>query len=133
MEGSSGYRARSNTALEYWGGHLAIAPDYLDSSGYIASFGQWNGEAKQFIKDVGVEMGIVKYELSEYAYYKPDGQKWDFTSLVQGLKVGASSKKVIGCVALQLVATRELQVEQFPGTACSAVSALTAEAKTYIR
>ena len=42
LQGSGGYHAASNTAQNYWVGHLSIAPDNIDPSVYIASIGNYD-------------------------------------------------------------------------------------------
>ncbi len=63
---------------KYWTGHLAIAPEYLDPSVYLISVGDFAGEEKQFSisrsapdpKNVGVETGLVKYDLLPWKHVK---------------------------------------------------------------
>ena len=58
--------------------HLAIVPNHLAPTFYIASFGDYDNQFKQFLitdvipdpKEVGVNSGIVKYELSDFQYTK---------------------------------------------------------------
>jgi len=40
--GTGGYHAQTNTAQDYWVGHLSIAPDNIDPSVYIASIGNYD-------------------------------------------------------------------------------------------
>ena len=142
--GTNGYAgATGNTgAHEYWAGHLAIAPEYLDNSAFITSFGNWaGGEASQFIvmapfddpATVGVETDAVKYELYQPDYRQADGTSWDRTSINQNLQAIPNKSKLGGCVMFKLTDTRLLKVEQFPNQKCANVLAFTANAKTYER
>jgi hypothetical protein len=123
----------------YWRGHLSVSPDYLDSSHFIVSIGDFNGEPKQFgVKgnapyptEVTVHSGLIEYELVSFEYYS-GGQVWDRKSLVKGLKM-RNTDFVQGVILLRLVEDRKLLVEVFPGKRGSEVSGFSEDAKIYER
>lgn len=142
-EGSNGYEGdRQRSDGRYWAGHLAIAPDYLDQSYYIASFGSFkqSGDGEQFViksaqpdpKDVGIESGPVKYELVSWSYMA-NGSFWDRKSLVKDPKISIEKSETKGCALFQLIENRKLKGEPFPDKPCSKVSGFTSAATTYIR
>lgn len=141
VKDSGGYAGPGGGVNGYWAGHLSIAPEYIDNSATIVSFGSWSGgEAKQFaVKEpvdpatIGVETGLVKYEVYGYQEVKSDGLRWDSMSLYHDPKVKINEGEFGGCVLLQLTDTRVLKVEQFAGKKCASVTAFTAAAKTYVR
>jgi hypothetical protein len=141
VKDSGGYAGPGNGVKGYWAGHLAIVPEYLDNSSTIVSFGSWaGGDAKQWtVKNpidpatIGIEMGLVKYEVYGYQEVKSNGSRWDSMSLYHDPKVALNSNDLGGCVLLQLTEARALKVEQFPGKKCADVSAFTTAAKTYER
>ncbi|MEK7552148.1 MAG: hypothetical protein AAB534_01905 [Patescibacteria group bacterium] len=125
---------------KYWAGHLAIAPEYLDPSVYLISVGDFAGEEKQFSiprnapdpKSVGVETGLVKYDLLPWQYLKSDGTIWDWKKYAKGLKI-VNGHQNFGCVAIQMIESRKLKFEGFKGKSCASVSGFTSAAKIYER
>ncbi|MGH7196882.1 MAG: hypothetical protein ACREGJ_03925 [Candidatus Saccharimonadales bacterium] len=125
----------------YWAGHLAIVPDYLDPTLLLASIGTYKGtETAQFAlsrdapdpKTVGIEAGLVKYDLFEIDHTLADGSRWDRFTPAKGIK-GKTNGPSQGCALFQLVETRKLKAEFFASKTCSAIPGLTSQAKTYIR
>jgi hypothetical protein len=124
---------------EYWDTHLSFAPDYLDPAGFGISIGNWPGGAAQFAeKDnapdpaaVGVETGLVKYDLVQ-ANYKVGDAFWDRATLQQPIAL-APGDSVLGCMLVQLTDTRVLKAEAFKDTVCAAVGGFDAAALTYVR
>ena len=141
VKGSGGYAGPGNGREGYWAGHLAIAPEYIDNSATIVSFGSWNGgAAKQWaVKSpvdpatIGVESGLTKYELYDYNEITSNGSRWDNMSLYHDAKVKINTSQLGGCVLLQLTDKRVLKVEQFANKKCADVTTFTAVAKTYER
>jgi len=127
-EGTNGYAGSSGVTgnNNYWIGHLAIAPDHIDPTATVFSIGTWNsGDAAQFLvknpidpTTVGVNTGIVMYELYQGELKSPDGMRWIATKPVEGIKYTATNQ-VEGCVLLQLIETRKLKLETFPTRSCS--------------
>lgn len=125
----------------YWKTHLAIAPEYLDPSAYLMSMGDYAGESKQFSlarsapdpKSVGVESGLVKYDLYNYSYLKADGKPWDRMKFTKGPKLTNDSFPSSGCVLVQLLETRKLKFEAFKGKTCISITGFTPAAKIYER
>lgn len=125
----------------YWAGHLAIMPDYYDPTFYIISIGTWkpNKEAQFGIardatdpKTIGVDSGLVKYELFTADHTLADGSHWEHSVFAKGLK-GKTNGPIQGCAAFQLIEARKLKAEFFPDKNCSAVSDFTSAAKIFTR
>ncbi|MBI4948309.1 hypothetical protein HY844_02010 [Candidatus Berkelbacteria bacterium] len=141
IKDSDGYTGTGENQNEYWGGHLAIAPEYIDNSATIISFGSWNsGDAKQFaVKNpldpakIGVADGIVRYEIYGYYFVKKDGSRWDNMTHTFDPKLKISNQEFGGCVLLQLIETRKLKVEQFPKKKCTEKLVFTSASKIYTR
>jgi hypothetical protein len=139
-KGTGGYRSESNKKMEYWGGHLSIAPNHYDPSAFVISLGDFAGEAAQFAAQgnspdpasVGVDTGLVKYSLQKFGYNKPDGTPWDNMSIIKNPKLRANGP-IEGCLLVQLTDKRLLKAESFPKKNCSAIAGFTASAKTYER
>lgn len=155
--GTGGYHASSNTAQNYWAGHLSIAPDAIDPSVYIASIGDFSsytttstyqqdtgssGAIQLMLKSalpdpavVGTNTAAVKYELVQKHYVLPSGQSWDNSSLATGIKVMSPSAndQVIATAMAQLTGSRTLKFEVFPGKTAAQVTGFDVSAKTYTR
>jgi hypothetical protein len=124
----------------YWRGHLSLAPNHIDPTAFIVSFGNFGGEALQFAvkgnspnpAEVSKETGLVKYNLVRYNYREPNGQFWDRESLARDLKLSPSGK-IEGCALFKLLDERVLKVESFPGKKCSQVTGFTKRASLYER
>ncbi len=141
LQGTDGY-AGSGTSLDrYWLGHLSIVYDAYTPDKIIFSIGNYQGEdSKQFaVKNnapnpasVGVQDGLIKYELVKYDHVASDGSSWDRISLVKGLKL-KSEELVQAIVLVQLVSDRVLKFEVFPKKEASQVDGFTTNAKIYER
>ena len=137
-ENTNGYQGVKEP--EYWVTHASFSPDVLDESHFIISLGDFAGEAKQFgakgnspdPKSVGVESGLVKYELVDFDYKDETGAYWNRMNYAKGLKA-ANSDEVKGTVLVQLLQARKLKLEIFPGKNASEVSGFTGSAKIYER
>ena len=154
---SGGYRDFKNTAMEYWGGHLSIAPDMYDPLVIVISVGNYDSypkygsnldtttgdgsSARQYYAKAGgpdpakvdPTSGLVKYELVQRRYITPSGEYWNNMDLIKGPKAVNTGSAVIGTILLQLTGQRTLKVEVFPGKTAGQVSAFGAQAKTYER
>ena len=156
-KGTGGYRDFKNAAMEYWGGHLSIAPDMYDPSVIVISIGNYDSypkygpnldttttdgsDARQYYARAGgpdpatidQTSGLVRYELVQRKYITPIGETWNNMSLIKGPKAVNTSSAVIGTVLLQMTGPRTLKVEVFPGKTAGLVDAFGAQAKTYER
>jgi len=136
-EGTNGYGGINPS--RYWAGHLSIVYDSIDPDAIIVSIGTFNGEAKQFSvrgnspdpATISVAHGLVIYELIDFEYYK-DGNVWDRTSFVQGLKVRNSVNRH-GVILLQLIEDRKLKVEIIPGKTADEVDGFTDNSLNFVR
>lgn len=112
----------------YYSGHLSIAPDAVLTNLVNISFGNYEGKPQQFTAKtsspdpatVGVDSGIVKYELTPYK--QPT------------LSVRTPDNTIKGTVLFQIIdGGKQLKMEAFPGKTATQVSAFTNAAKTYER
>jgi hypothetical protein len=137
QEGTNGYGGLDQS--EYWVGHLAVAYNSVDPNHVTVSLGHFEGEPRQFgvlgnapdPAEVGIEDGLVVYELVGYDFYDGD-VRWDREHLVQGLEV-RNDDQVQGVVLFQLIESGHLQVEVFPGLSAAEVTDFTAGAVVYVR
>lgn len=127
LEGTIDY---SGSGGNYWENHLAIAYDYINSQEIQISIGNYEGGSAQFgvkgntpdPKDVGVDSGLVKYELVERDYI---AGKWPQKRNIES--------SIVGVFLVQMLEDRKLKVEAFPGKTASQVSGFTSNAKIYER
>jgi hypothetical protein len=137
-EGTNGYQGADQS--RYWDGHLAVVPNYIDSTATMVSLGNWQGKAAQFsVKgkvapaDVTVASGLIKYELVNPMYVTAEGKPWNM-GLSKGIKMSQDGNgPVKGTVAFQVLEGEKLRVEQFPGKTAAQVGGFTAAAQTYER
>jgi len=122
----------------YWTGHFALVPNHLDTTAWMFSSGDINGQATQYsIKNalitpdqLGIENGVVKYELMGTSYMGSDGQGW-IGDRVTNVKVVNS--QTVGTALVQLLENRKLKVEVFMGKNPDQVTEFTSSAKLYDR
>ncbi|PJE65343.1 hypothetical protein COU91_02225 [Candidatus Saccharibacteria bacterium CG10_big_fil_rev_8_21_14_0_10_47_8] len=125
---------------EYWKTHLSIAPDLYDPSHFTISLGDYGGQAEQFEDldnapdpaTVGVDAGLVKYDLTSWNYLTSTGANWNRDSVAKGL-TAKSSGQGVGCLLAQLTSTRILKAEPFPGKSCSMITGFADSVKFYER
>ena len=145
-ESRDGYAGDStDPGKEYWKEHLSIAPFALDPTAFIISVGflaNENGIAgNQFSiprdapdpATVGVENGLVEYELRTWKDVKEDGSKWDHFSATKGIKLNNDNFPIQGCAVVQLLEKRKLKFEVFLRQSCENVSNFSSNAKIYER
>lgn len=140
-ENTDGYNGINQQ--RYWDGHLALLYEHLDPSAIVVSIGDWGGASKQFTvninpqtpvldpKTVGVDTGMVKYELVQFEY-TDDGQPWDRRLPAKNPKV-RPMEQAQGTILFQLIEPRKLKVETFPGKKASEVSGFTGQEIIYER
>ncbi|USN54025.1 MAG: hypothetical protein H6760_02540 [Candidatus Nomurabacteria bacterium] len=134
---TNGYAGNDPSA--YWTTHLAIAPDHLDPSATVISIGNWPDGASQFTiahdaakpVDISPENGRVAYDLYEQVYYA-DGQVWDRSSLSSTLELRSGTSSA-GCFMVEMLESRKLRAEVFPGQACKDINTFSTGAVVYIR
>ena len=78
-----------------------------------------------------MDTGLVKYELINFQYVRSDGQpiEGDFEPNMKVIE----GQELFGTVVFQLIETRKLRMEVFPGKTSAEVMGFTAEAKIYER
>jgi hypothetical protein len=140
LVGSGGYAGLQQGGEGYWVGHLAVAYNGNDPSQIEISFGRYQGFAEQFgvignapdPTTVDLSSGLVKYELGQIEPYSATtGLAWDRKSYLQHMRVRATGMS--GTVLMQLVDTRSLKMEIFPGKAAGQVTGFDAGALMYER
>lgn len=143
--GSDGYAGDSTGPTEYWKSHLAFAPFALDPTAYMISVGfladEGGNAQNQFSvprsapppDTVGVENGLVKYELRGWANLKPDGTKWDHLELIKGPRLNNENSPVIGCALFELLEKRKLKFETFLKQSCESINGFSQNARIYER
>lgn len=158
LQGSGGYPGKTGRPdPNYFVGHLSFAPDFIDPSVFNISIGNYgtykpptasnqdfasveNSGAAQFMTlanapdpaKVGQPTGLVKYELVQKQYLKPDGSQWDNSSFVRGLKA-APLGGVQATALVQLTDKRTLKFEIFRGLKATQVQGFDSGAQTYVR
>ena len=145
LEGTNGYAGSAEgTAMgSYARSHLSIAPDQIDPTAFIASFGDYQGRPAQLSlsrtspnpSEVAVETGLVEYDLFNWQWREGNGRDWDRFSFPSALPLtlfneGFPSQ---GCALFQLIEDGQLKMEAFPGKTCRQVSGFTGAAKFYAR
>ncbi len=142
QQGTNGYNGLVGEGNgDYWVGHLAIAPYFLDPTHFLVSIGNWPGGAAQFATQenapdpatVTPGTGLVKYSLVQWRDFKANGQQWDGMSYPNAKLTLHPLKDVQGCILLQMIGTRTLKAEAFKGKFCANVRAFTAAAVMYER
>lgn len=142
QQGTNGYAGSTSPGLTtgYWTGHLTFAYNYLDPAAIEVSIGNYPGGADQFAAKrsstdpatVGVDTGLVKYELGALSYVTPSGSRWDFQTVIHGVTL-QDVTTVKATVLAQLTDKRTLKMEVFPGKTADQVTAFDANALTYTR
>lgn len=132
-------RQCGNWPCPYWEGHLALVYDYIDptqlrvSVGYSAGlsgrtpFGV-KGNSPDF-KDIGVENGLVKYELVSLRDLSKEKGYDTETPLI----TVNDDSQILGTMLVQVVDKDSIKVEIFPGKSKDQVSAFTSNARVYRR
>jgi len=147
VEGSGGYRAMGNQQQDYFSGHLVFAPFLYDPSHFVVSIGSLYGKVQNETnmqhmvvgnmpdpKDVGVETGLVKYDLAPWQLLKSDGSPWDEMKYTSGgVTASTSGQQIFGCAAVQMTEARKLKFEVFVGKQCKNVTGFDDSAKVYTR
>src|SRR3989344_396904 len=144
-DGSGGFQGppgiQDTLGRRAWDGHLAIAYDFIDPSAIKFSVGNWQGAATQFAvkgntpdpATIGVESGMIKYELTEGGYVDGDtGHTVMLDRVVANPKL-KSQNQVKGTALAQLITPDKLKIELFPNKTAAEVTAFTTAAQIYTR
>lgn len=139
--GTGGYFGNKRGGEGYWEGHLAVVYDGLDPATIEISFGDYQGQARQFAvignapdpAAVSSATGVVRYELGQIDLYSADtGRAWGRKFYAPHIRARARAE-VVGTVLMQLVDDRTLKVEIFPGKRSAQVVSFDADALLYER
>jgi hypothetical protein len=141
LAGSGGYAGLANMREGYWVGHLAVVYDGNDPRQVDVSFGNYQGAPQQFAvvgntpdpATVDQTTGLVRYQLAHIEHYSATtGLVLDNLSFVPHIRTRAASQ-VEGTVLMQLVDTRRLKIEIFPGKLSADVAAFDSGVLLYSR
>ncbi|MBI2176634.1 M23 family metallopeptidase [Candidatus Woesearchaeota archaeon] len=125
---------------EYWKNHLSIVYDSIDPSQIrigVGNIGGWSlvygvtGNSPD-PASVGIETGVVKYELATFEYYVSSGEKWDKVGFAKGLNA-ENTDDIRGVALFQLLPDGKLKAEFFPDKKAAEVAGFTASAMIYER
>lgn len=128
-----------NFPCPYWDGHIAFVYDYIDPLQLRISIGHdWGlsgrtpfgvkGNGPDF-KDIGVEKGLVKYEL---VALKDISREKGYDAASALITVNDETK-VVGTLFVKLEDKNSIKVEIFPGKIKDQVSNFTPNARVYVR
>ena len=106
---------------EYWTKEISIVYDHIDPSQIRVSLGDFGGYPraqgvlgnKPDPSSIGVEEGMIKYELVKFDYFDEDGNSWNALNYADGV-YAKNNDEVQGVVLFQLMEPRKLKVEVFP-------------------
>jgi len=139
VENTNGYAGINSP--DYWDTHLSFAYDHFDPTWIRISMGKYDDSTGVFgVKDntpdpttISVATGLVKYELVEIDWkLKSTSEFWNRLEY-EGELVGFNFDTVKGVVLVQMLDTRSLKFEAFPGKTADQVTAFTSSAVTYER
>lgn len=145
-QGKNGFAGEStDPRTEYWKGHLSIVPNAYDPSAFIISVGYLadneGSPSNQFSilrsapdpSKIGIESGLVKYELRRWDDLKENGERWDHMSFAKNIKLVNEHSPVEGCVLVQLIEIRKLKFETFLRQSCGGVNGFSPNSRIYER
>lgn len=139
--GTNGYGGL--TQSNYWDGHLALVPDYLDPTQWRFSIGNYDGQARQFgikgngpaPRDVAPGFGLIKYELTYFDYLaRNDPKRHGLHEIRAGDDIISQNiDQVVGVALVEMTGPRLVKVEVFPGKNAKQIESFTSAARTYER
>ena len=124
---------------------LVFAYDFIDPTAIRISVGDYNGASKQFgvkgngpdPKDVSVESGLIKYELTSFEWVNQQTGvaqgNWDLLLPGPEYRIRNIENAAQGVLLVQLMEERKLKIEIFPGKTASQVTSFTYKALIYER
>lgn len=141
-KGTNGYigafKSSDYNPQSYADGHLSLAPDFLDPTGWVFSTGAINHGTQYAIKALSIAPdqvtttgGLVKYQLAQLEHVDQTGSNWLGLTVPTSIRLSAAANQ--GTALVQLTAKRELKVEVFVGKTPAQVTAFTDNAITYTR
>jgi hypothetical protein len=148
LEGTNGYSGDiSAEDGSYWTTHLSFAPNHYAPNWFVVSIGDYvadsnAGPGSQFVtvtnkpnpKDISVETGLVKYDLSSWSYLDGSGAIWDRSSITSDITIKNNSQQSPQtCVLVQMLEARKIKFETFKGQSCLNVAEFSNAAKIYTR
>lgn len=144
--GNLGYAGEAtDPRLQYWKGHLSFAPHFYDPSAFIISVGYLVSESGESFNQfsvprsspspatIGMESGLIKYELRRWNDLKKDGTRWDHLELTKDIRLDNDNEPSSGCALVQMIDKRKLKFETFLKTSCENINGFSSAAKSYER
>lgn len=139
-EGNNGFGETGGADPTPWRAHLSFVYDSIDPSVLTISIGDYGGKSAQFgvrgnspdPKTVDVKTGLHKYELTFIEYYRSSGENWDRMHIFTDIKARPQSY-VQGVALVQMLDTRKIKFEAFPGKTAEEVDGFTSSAFIYER
>lgn len=141
LDGTNGYAGDATSTSNYWMGHLAIAYDAYDPTRIVFSIGGYLGEhSRQYTvkgntpdpADVGVEEGVILYELVGYDWMTPTGEHWNRKDLVKDLS-SYEYENVEATLLVQVISEDRIKFEVFYDKTKDEVMNFTDNVKIYTR
>lgn len=146
QEGTNGFRNEKmapkqcgNFPCPYWEGHIAFVYDYIDPNQLRVSVGYNSGLSSKTpfgikgnapdFKDVGIEDGLVKYELVPL---KDIGKEKGYESQSSLITV-TDENMVLGTLLAQVIDANSIKVEIFPLKTKEQIADFTSNARIYHR
>lgn len=137
-ENTAGYRGLGNE--NYWLSHLTVVYDSIDPTQIRIGIGDFGDPLKIYgvtgnspdPANVGIETGMVKYELVTFDYAEASGEKWDKIKFAKDVK-GKNNNDLRGVVLLQVLPEGKLKAETFLNKKAGEVTGFTANAMVYER
>jgi len=134
---------KPDAQVGYWNTHLAIAPDPLDPSAIIVSFGWFEERCAQLVvkepfllpEEVTASTGPVKYELWNWQYLRREtGESWGHPQWIMATDIIlVPGYEMHGTVLLRVLEGEHLMMETFPGMFAEEVTGFTGNAAIYER
>lgn len=140
-EGNDGFGESGGEDPSPWRAHLSFAYDSLDPSALVVSIGDYGGSSAQFAvkgnspdpATIDVSSDLLKYELTFMEYFRSSsGEKWDRMHVYTDIQARPQSI-VQGVALVQILDSRKIKFELFPGKSANQVTGFTNSALIYER
>ncbi len=139
--GNNGFGQSVGQNATPWRGHLSFVYDYLDPTALVISIGDYAGVSQQFAvkgnspdpASVSVSAIPNKYELTQLEHYRAtNGAMWDGMHVFTDIKARPRAQ-VQGVALVQMLGSRKIKFEVFPGKTAAQVKDFDAQAILYER
>ncbi len=139
--GNNGFGQGGGQNVAPWRGHLSFVYDYLDPTALVISIGDYVGVSQQFgvngnspdPASISVSAIPSKYELTQLEHYRATtGAMWDGMHVFTDIKARPQTR-VQGVALVQMLGSRKIKFEVFPGKTAAQVKDFDAQAILYER